>query len=75
MTTTTTRDRRDPRLDPERVMARRYALGLLQRELAERAGVSPQMVCDIEAGRRSGSTRTRARIAAALNVPVEELYA
>lgn len=60
-------------LDPARVIARRVELGLLQKEVAKRAGISPQMMADIENGRRRGLPPTRAAIAKALRVPLKDL--
>lgn len=60
-------------LDPERVVRRRVELGLLQKEVAKRAGISPQMMADIEGGRRRGLPPTRAAIAKALRVPLKDL--
>lgn len=60
-------------LVPETVVARRLALGLLQREVAARAGISPQYMADIEAGRRYGAPAVRVAIAKALRTPLYEL--
>lgn len=62
-------------LDPGKIVARRVALGLLQREVAARAGISPQHMADIEAGRRYGSPRVRVAIAKALRTSLTELQA
>lgn len=60
-------------LDPEALVQRRVELGLLQKEVAARAGISPQFLADIEAGRRNGSPATRVAIAKALRRPLREL--
>lgn len=60
-------------LDPERLISRRVELGLLQKEVAARAGISPQYLADIEAGRRQGSPSVRVLIAKALRVPLADL--
>lgn len=60
-------------LDPARVVARRVDLGLLQKEVAQRAGISAQFLADIENGRRHGSPPTRLAIAKALRTPLREL--
>lgn len=60
-------------LDGSKVLARRAELGLLQKEVARRAGISPQMLADIEAGRRNGSVPTRARLARALRTNLAAL--
>lgn len=48
-------------------------LGLLQKEVANRAGISPQYLADIEAGRRHGSPPVRVSIAKALRCPLTDL--
>ncbi len=65
---------RTPRLDPERVIRARYALGLNAAELARRANLSKQLVSDIEHGRRSGSPETQKAIADALGVSPDALW-
>jgi transcriptional regulator with XRE-family HTH domain len=62
-------------LAPSKVIARRLELGLLQREVAARAGISPQHMADIEAGRRNGSPPVRLAIAKALRTTLSELVA
>lgn len=51
----------------------RQKMGLSQRELATRAGVSPGAVCLYEQGRRSPSLGVLFRLATALEVSVSEL--
>jgi DNA-binding XRE family transcriptional regulator len=53
---------------------RRIALGLTQGELAERAGVSRQLVAAVEAGRNTPSVDAALRLAAALGTTVERLF-
>jgi transcriptional regulator with XRE-family HTH domain len=60
-------------LVPDLVVARRIALGLLQKEVAARAGISAQYMADIEAGRRYGAPPVRVAIAKALRTPLYEL--
>lgn len=60
-------------LDPQRVLDRRVMLGLLQKEVAARAGISAQYLADIEAGRRQGSPPVRAALAKALRLPLTDL--
>jgi transcriptional regulator with XRE-family HTH domain len=62
-------------LDTAKVIGRRLELGLLQREVAARAGISPQHMADIEAGRRNGSPPVRLAIAKALRTTLSELVA
>lgn len=60
-------------LAADKIIARRIELGLLQKEVAARAGISPQHMADIEAGRRLGSPPVRLAIAKALRTPLAEL--
>lgn len=60
-------------LDGAKVLARRIELGLLQKEVAARADISAQLLCDIEAGRRNGSPPVRARVARALRTNITSL--
>lgn len=60
-------------LVPTKVIERRVELGLLQKELAARAGISPQHLADIESGRRYGSPPVRLAIAKALRTSLSEL--
>lgn len=46
-----------------------------QRELAEKAEVSQQFICDIEAGRRKPSIDTAIKIARVLNITDIESFA
>ena len=47
--------------------------GMTQQELASIAGINPVYLSQIETGKRSGSTKTLAALAKALNVTVDEL--
>lgn len=51
----------------------RLKAGLRQSELAERAGLSKQFVCDLEHGRSSPSSKTIFRLANALRVDAGDL--
>ena len=55
------------------VRAWRESRGLTQEALAEQAGVSAPYVSQIESGKRIGAVRTLRRIAAALELPLDEL--
>jgi transcriptional regulator with XRE-family HTH domain len=59
--------------DPERLVKRRTELGLLQKDVAAKAKISPQMLADMEKGRRVGSPRTRAAVARALQTSFRHL--
>lgn len=53
----------------------REELNMSQRELAEKAEISQQFVCDIEAGRRKPSIDTAIKIAKVLNITDIESFA
>ena len=53
--------------------ARRHARGLSLRELAERLGVSPSLISQIERGRANPSVSTLYQIVAELDVSLDEL--
>jgi transcriptional regulator with XRE-family HTH domain len=57
------------------VKFRREALGLTQEELADRAGVHRTYLSDVERGTRNLSLVNIDRLAAALRVPLSELFA
>ncbi len=57
-----------------RLRRARERAGLTQTELAERVGVSRQMVSSAEAGRHTPAVDTALRMAQALGEPVEELF-
>lgn len=52
----------------------RAGLGLTQAELAERVGVTRKTVNTVENGVFTPSTTLALKLAAALNVPVEQLF-
>lgn len=54
---------------PEAVTYAREQAGLTKRALAEKCGFSEQLMCDIEAGRRSATPAKLAQMAAVLNCP------
>src|SRR5262245_62784274 len=58
----------------DRLRGVRETNGLTQAELAERAGVSRQLVSAVEAGRNTPSVEGALRIARALGTSVEELF-
>lgn len=60
-------------LDPDKVIERRLERGMTQRGLAMCAEISPQLLNDIERGRRAGSPPVRAAIARALGVKLRDL--
>lgn len=59
----------------ERVRAARLVLGLPRRELAVRSGVSPRYLAQLEAGEGNISVLLLHRVAMALNVTIEDLFA
>jgi transcriptional regulator with XRE-family HTH domain len=58
----------------ERIRALRAERSLQQRQLAEKAGLTPSMVSQIESGRLSPSLNTVGKLAAALGVPIASLF-
>jgi transcriptional regulator with XRE-family HTH domain len=58
----------------ERIKQLRTERVLQQRQLAEKAGLTPSMVSQIESGRLTPSLHTLGRIAAALGVPIAGLF-
>jgi transcriptional regulator with XRE-family HTH domain len=58
----------------ERIRALRAERELQQRQLAEKAGLAPSMVSQIESGRLSPSLNTVGKLAAALGVPIASLF-
>jgi transcriptional regulator with XRE-family HTH domain/antitoxin (DNA-binding transcriptional repressor) of toxin-antitoxin stability system len=60
---------------PTRIKELRQASGLTSAELARRAGMGRQTLSRIETGQRGLTRRFAAPLAAALGVPVQELYA
>lgn len=55
------------------ILELRRHMGLSQRALARRAGISPESLADIEAGRADPRTATVQRIAAAVGAPAAML--
>jgi transcriptional regulator with XRE-family HTH domain len=58
----------------ERIKRLRAERALQQRQLAEKAELTPSMVSQIESGRLTPSLHTLGRIAAALGVPIASLF-
>ena len=58
----------------ERIKALRLERGLQQRQLAEKADLTPSMVSQIESGRLTPSLNTLGRLAAALGVSIPALF-
>src|SRR3989442_6780110 len=58
----------------ERIKSLRLERDLQQRQLAEKADLTPSMVSQIESGRLTPSLHTLGRIAAALGVPIATLF-
>lgn len=58
----------------ERIKALRLERELQQRQLAEKADLTPSMVSQIESGRLSPSLNTLGKIATALGVPIASLF-
>jgi transcriptional regulator with XRE-family HTH domain len=57
-----------------RIKGLRAERRLQQRQLAEKAGMTPSMVSQIEAGRLTPSLPTLGKLAAALGVPIASLF-
>lgn len=58
-----------------KIKEKREAMGMTQKALAERVGVTPAQMCMIETGKRLPSLTVALRIASALETTVEELMA
>ena len=58
----------------EPIKALRQERGLQQRQLAEKSGLTPSMVSQIESGRLTPSLHTLGKIAGALGVPIASLF-
>ena len=56
------------------VLAARMKKGMTQQELADQAGLARQSIISIEKGRFLPTIENALRIAAALNVPVQQLF-
>jgi len=57
-----------------RIKALRGERGLQQRQLAEKAGLTPSMVSQIESGRLTPSLPTLGKLAGALGVAIGQLF-
>jgi transcriptional regulator with XRE-family HTH domain len=57
-----------------RIKALRMERELQQRQLAEKAGLTPSMVSQIESGRLTPSLHTLGKVASALGVPIAALF-
>ena len=57
-----------------RIKALRGERGLQQRQLAEKAGLTPSMVSQIESGRLKPSLPTLGKLAGALGMPIGQLF-
>jgi transcriptional regulator with XRE-family HTH domain len=58
----------------ERIQALRAERALQQRQLAEKAGLTPSMLSQIESGRLTPSLHTLGRVAGALGIPIAALF-
>jgi transcriptional regulator with XRE-family HTH domain len=58
----------------ERIRSLRVERALQQRQLADKAGLTPSMVSQIESGRLTPSLHTLAKVAGALGVPIAALF-
>lgn len=58
----------------DRIKALRVERELQQRQLAEKAGLTPSMVSQIESGRLTPSLHTLGKVAGALGVPIAALF-
>jgi len=58
----------------ERIRALRQERGLRQRQLAEKSGLTPSMISQIESGRLTPSLHTLGRLAGALGVSIASLF-
>ena len=58
----------------ERIKALRAERALQQRQLAEKAGLTPSMLSQIESGRLTPSLHTLGRVAGALGIPIASLF-
>jgi transcriptional regulator with XRE-family HTH domain len=63
-----------PKTLGERIKALRAERALQQRQLAEKAGLTPSMVSQIESGRLTPSLHTLGKLAGALGVPMGTLF-
>ncbi len=58
----------------ERIKGLRQERGLQQRQLAEKSGLTPSLVSQIESGRLTPSLHTLGKLAGALGVPIAALF-
>ena len=56
------------------IKERREQLGISQKELSEKVGISQSFLCDIEQGRSKPSIDTAVKLADALNISDIKLY-
>ena len=63
----------NPRPDGSKIRDLRWERRLPTRELASKAGITPQYLNRIMCGTRGASLRVQKALAAALSVPVEEI--
>ena len=63
-----------PRRLGDRLRVLREARGLTQEELGEKAGITWHFVSSIERARKGATTETLAKLAAALDVTLSELF-
>src|SRR2546427_12923486 len=56
-----------------KVRARRTSMGWTLKQIAERSGISPRFLCDLEAGKGNISMARLAGVAEALDVPIVSL--
>jgi transcriptional regulator with XRE-family HTH domain len=61
-------------VDKSHMKKQRVFAGLSQAQLAEKAGIHPSAVSQLEAGSIQGSAATVKRIAEVLKIDVEKLY-
>src|SRR4249920_3097529 len=65
----------DPQIEMEnRLREKRQALGLSQKQLADRASITRQAVCALEANQYSPATSVALQLARALRCRVEDLF-
>lgn len=56
------------------IKKRRDELGMTQTQLAKAVNRSPQLICDIEAGRKNPSVDTLYSIAKTLNMSLDDIF-
>lgn len=70
MTTSRRRPRKPLNQEPEAVTYAREKAGLTKRQLAERCGISEQLMGEIESGWRNATPENLLKIAQACNCPI-----